>query len=385
MGRLIEIDPESGTSKVVSLPLSTEDLCFDREGHAYLRTDREVIRYDANSWREVPWDYGEERDNVGFAGGQNKILSALPIPGHRPVMFHQSGMWVSAQGHLAVACHEEGGAASHADPWSALVSVHENAVKYKPVIYPGRNVGQPNAEIHVWDKHGKLIRADAIPGLGYCNGLGIDKDDNLYVLLDSWRQYAGKPYPNKGTGTLIKFRPPGPEVGSVRILSTATCPLPMPREAVPQRQPDTTEGNFVHGSLWMAGAEWFYGGAGNMGTGCTCYHTRFCLDTFARSFVPEPDLYSAAVLDSNGNLIVRVGKYGSTEDGIPLVPHPGIPAPRSLGGDEVPLFYPAYVGVDTDRRLFISDIGNARIVSVKLGYHAEEKVALKDVPDQQKK
>ncbi len=34
----------------------------------------------------------------------------------------------------------------------------------------------------------------------------------------------------------------------------------------------------------------------------------------------------------------------------------------------------------TDRRLHIGDVGNARIVSVKLNYHATEKVKLGDVP-----
>jgi phosphoribosylformylglycinamidine synthase len=50
--------------------------------------------------------------------------------------------------------------------------------------------------------------------------------------------------------------------------------------------------------------------------------------------------------------------------------------PRSIGGDEVALFHAAYVGTHTDRRLFIADGGNQRIVSVKLGYHAEEHVPL---------
>lgn len=36
----------------------------------------------------------------------------------------------------------------------------------------------------------------------------------------------------------------------------------------------------------------------------------------------------------------------------------------------------ATYATDTDRRLFIADPGNQRIASVKLGYHAEEKVAL---------
>jgi hypothetical protein len=47
-----------------------------------------------------------------------------------------------------------------------------------------------------------------------------------------------------------------------------------------------------------------------------------------------------------------------------------------LGGDEVGLFHPLYVGTHTDHRLFISDYGNGRIVSVKLDYHLNERVAV---------
>lgn len=385
--RLIEIDPESGKSQIAPLAFAAEDICIDRDGLIYLRTDLEVVRYDPSTWREVPWDYGVERKDVGFAGGKNDILSALPLPGGRPVMYHQSGMWVSPKGHIAVACNNpEGGIASdHADSWSGIVKNATNNVKSQPIIYPGRSFRMPNVEVHIWDKHGKLIKADAVPGLGYCNGLGIDKDDNIYTLLDSWRQLGEKSYPNQGTGTLIKFRPPSQDFESVQVLSTDGCPVPLTMETLPKRNPDTSGGNFVHGKKWMLGADWFYGGAGNVGLSCTCYHTRFCLDTLARTFVPEPDLYSVAVLDSNGNLIVRIGKYGNTDDGIALVPNPAIPNPRSIGGDEVPLFYPAYVGVDTERRLYISDIGNSRIVTVKLGYQKESKVELKNVPDQKQK
>jgi hypothetical protein len=40
-----------------------------------------------------------------------------------------------------------------------------------------------------------------------------------------------------------------------------------------------------------------------------------------------------------------------------------------------------YLAVHTDHRLFAADIGNYRILSMKLDYHAEENVALKDVRD----
>ena len=48
-----------------------------------------------------------------------------------------------------------------------------------------------------------------------------------------------------------------------------------------------------------------------------------------------------------------------------------------LAGDGVGLFYAPYVATHTDQQLFIADPGNGRIVSVKLGYHASEKVSLK--------
>jgi hypothetical protein len=126
-----------------------------------------------------------------------------------------------------------------------------------------------------------------------------------------------------------------------------------------------------------------YGGVGYGGQGgsCTCWHSRCQLDYFGRSFAPEVIRFSVAVLDSNGNLITRIGRYGNVDDGVPLVKEGGPENTRPLGGDEVALVHAAYVGVHTDRRLFIHDGGNSRIVAVKLGYHSEERIQLKTVPD----
>ena len=60
----------------------------------------------------------------------------------------------------------------------------------------------------------------------------------------------------------------------------------------------------------------------------------------------------------------------------PISVKPAESVGRSIGGDEVALVYAPYVATDTDRRLFIADAGNARIVSVRLDYHATERVAL---------
>ena len=55
--------------------------------------------------------------------------------------------------------------------------------------------------------------------------------------------------------------------------------------------------------------------------------------------------------------------------------------PRSIGGDEVGLSHACYVAAHSDRRLVVADIGNARIVSVRLGYYATERVPLRAVAD----
>jgi hypothetical protein len=82
------------------------------------------------------------------------------------------------------------------------------------------------------------------------------------------------------------------------------------------------------------------------------------------------------VVDSAGNLILRIGTYGNADDGVPLIRDGGPPRPRALGGDEVGLFHGVYLATHSDRRLFVSDVGNARVVSVKLDYHTEERMAL---------
>jgi hypothetical protein len=131
---------------------------------------------------------------------------------------------------------------------------------------------------------------------------------------------------------------------------------------------------------WVEGAEWLYGGIGfSTPSACICWNSRFCKDFFNRSIAPESLNCSVAVIDSSGNLILRVGKYGNIDDGKPLIAEGGPKEAKSIGGDEVSLFYACYVGAYTDKRLFIADAGNARILSVKLGYNVEEKILIKSI------
>lgn len=379
---ILEIDPETGKISSVELPFDAEDMCFDQDGQIYLRTENMVARYEFPSLREVPWDYGEENENIGFAcgsgGKRNKLMSGLGTPGCRPVCWHQGGMYVSPRGNLVVSCVSRAQVAGKKQAEGNFERVREGLVgkPYSPALYPGRARWQ---EIHIWDQHGKLVYEDAVPGLHIVNGVGIDNNDNVYVLAAANRMLDGKPYFNAWEGTLMKCTPK-----KTKIVSTGGGPeIPLAKENYPSRPPQLE--NQMIGTAWAEGAQWMYGAVGfdgfnpHTGWGCACWNSRFALDYFSRSFAPEVDHYSVAVLDANGNLILRVGRYGNVDDGMPRVKDGGPPNPHSIGGDEVALFHSAYLSVQSDKFLYLADPGNGRILSVKLNYHATETAALKDL------
>jgi len=398
--QLVEVDPENGKLKLVELPFDAEDMCFDPQGRAYLRSGKEVVRYDHRTWREVPWDYGEQRASIGFSasrdGRRTRAVGALITPGHRSHSFwHLGGIDINVRGHLVVTTCNGANPGIRA-PGAEKSKFKVSAGKYTPTMYPGRYRW---GEIHIFDQHGKVVHRDAFPGLGHMNGIGLDRNDNVYVMASGHRIINGKKYDpglaDDLSETLMKAVP-----GKAKVVSTGRrIPVPVPRRGRPERSLDIGGNQASGGPAWVDGAEWFYGGVGYAGKnaawasgGCCCWNARFDLDYFARSFAPEPRHFSVAVLDANGNLILRVGSYGNVDDGRPCgTPWqnaqkrsagslPGEPPnQRSIGGDEVGLFHACYVATDTDRRLFIADAGNARIISVKLGYHATESVALKDV------
>jgi hypothetical protein len=240
---------------------------------------------------------------------------------------------------------------------------------YTPRVYPGRMFSSTGCCIHVWDKHGKLLHEDAVPGMPQTDGVAMDREGNIYVMATPTRVVDGTKYFDEMSETLLKFRP-----GAGKFLSSSSR-APVPLTEKPERPPMLHNGKMD--STWVEGAQWLYGGVGfagfnpsRAGGGCACWFSRFTLDLFARSIAPEPTHFSVAILDSNGNLITRVGRYGNVDSA-------GLGSQVPLDGNGVGLMHACYVGTHTDRRLFISDVGNGRIVSVKLDYHAAEKVPVR--------
>jgi DNA-binding beta-propeller fold protein YncE len=378
----LEIDPSVGDKsiKIVKLPFNALEGTFDLDGQVYLRNTDKIVRYTFPDFREVPWDYGVELRKIGNEHGihgrsTSSVKAALQMPSTSPVCFHQGGFDVSPTGDVIASCAYRFVGISSGR--LASKDVHTRQV-YKPRVFPGRVVNSTSPCIHIWDKHGQLKVEDAIPGVGQCDGVGLDRNGDVYVMHAPTRVYNGKRYFNEMSQTLMKVTP-GQSRG--KVVSSKGSPINLGEANEPNRQPDLQSTR--HGKAWVQDAQWMYGGVGfagfNMighGGGCACWFSRFKLDHFARSISPEPHQFRVAVVDSAGNLILRIGKYGNVEDGKPLIEDDGPPNTRSIGGDEVSLMHACFVGTHTDRRIFISDLGNQRIVSVKLEYHTEIRIPL---------
>jgi hypothetical protein len=384
--QLVRIDPDTGKIRMVDIPFDSEDMCFDIDGNAYLRTDSIVARYSSSDWREVPCDYGEEFGSVThYSLKPNKTVSSLYFKGGRGASGKIFGMGVNARGDIACSFYStevsslEKAGEGLPDAKRPDTTVAAKGVKrWTPAIFPGRSTF---AFVHIWDKHGKLKFEDAVPGLGEMSDFKIDRDDNLYMVANMNLIGYAKEYPDRFINTLVKT-----PAGKSKFLNDgkASTPIPLTAATKPNRPPDAYGVEGYHGNVWMEGAEWAVGGLGanprGMSAGsCHCEaNVQLALDLYGRSFVPAIHRYEVAVVDAGGNTILRIGRHGNIEDGRPLVKDGGPADPRSIGGDEVALMSAKWLAVLSDRRLFISDRGNYRLLSVRLGYHAEEKVALKN-------
>ncbi|MCX7805377.1 MAG: hypothetical protein N3A38_09340 [Planctomycetota bacterium] len=368
---LVRIRPDSGEVDIVPMPYTFEDAAIDWEGHVLLRWDRAIGRFALDSLREVPFDYGEEIRRVcGFNNYKDggSLISGLVLPGNRASCGYDCGMGVNARGEIAVSACNSAVAESRDGP------VYPGMPRYVPQIFPGR---VRYHEIHIFDRHGKPVGMDIVGrGAPPGHGVSIDQKGDVYFLTTQSRLYDGRAFFPE-TGTAIKFKR-----GKGRFIAAgSTGPsIPLPDDQRPNVSPQLLTAGGRGSAFWVEDAEWMFPGVGRgRNLNCYCWNARFTVDAFGRSFLPQFIRCQVAVLDTNGNLIMQIGRYGNVDDGEPLVEDQRFRTekPRSIGGDEVALMYANYTGTHHDRRLFIADAGNGRILSVRLDYHASERVPVR--------
>jgi len=128
---------------------------------------------------------------------------------------------------------------------------------------------------------------------------------------------------------------------------------------------DGREGLFP---AWMDGVEWEVLGASPAPgrytkghDGCICFNLRFCADDFGRTYVPAAHRNTIRMIDTAGNEILRIGRYGNLDSG------PG----GRLQEPNIPLRYPTATAL-SKRYLYVVEYDIARVLRIKMGYEQEQ-------------
>ncbi len=402
-------------------PFATDDVTFDKRGFAHLHFNPGfytpgVARQDPSrpqkdkdgveSYPEVPYDYGIERTakwNQQWKG----IIAVKDQPGAK---FFQDGIGVSMRGDVATESNiyyvpkmEDIGvklaragidaqlkAGQYYDGnQAARFERHIADLKKRgeDIYSLKRRPGQPLAGGTVWTFHrtGELHKECAFIGGAIVNGVQIDEDYCVYTVNARPRVFDKRPFlfgqgrtigdaKDKGnrnpfTGVLIKTKP-----DAYCSVTLASAPIPMnplptrPPDVIAMSWPNAFSGNGNWG--WIEGYEWLYAGASPIvSVGCSCPKQMLHTDWFKRTFVPEAYRHSIGVLDTAGNLILHIGRYGNFDSGM------GAKSKIRVGGDEIGCYTPRFIS-GTDNYLVFEDRGE-RLQVLKLDYHAEEILEIK--------
>jgi hypothetical protein len=202
----------------------------------------------------------------------------------------------------------------------------------------------------------------------------MDEDLNIYFVTRRPRLIGGKPFlegrggtygepgntENRSQSTATYVKAP---FDKLRVL-TAKAPIPLDEK--PARAPDLKGGLTERGRpAWLEGAEWMYAGASPVVfTPCGCPSMRPHLDWYKRSYVSEAYRHSFAVLDTNGNLVMRVGRYANFDSA------PGGKDGCKPGGTDIGITCSRFIS-GTDNYLAFEDWGE-RMIVLKLEYREVE-------------
>jgi hypothetical protein len=404
------------------LPGTTDDLAFDKRGFLHTHFNpcfygQGVGRLDPSGatatdkdgrkefqYAECPYDYGVEA--LGWKG----VLPTKCQPGAKGF---QDGLGVNMHGEVAVQSNiyhvprmeEEGwNFAAHALIESAKQGdyvdggrggAYNNVAAYLKMIKEKEQRGeevysvrrQPGvslagATIWTYEWSGELRRECAGHIGELTAGVQMDEDGDLYFTTNRLKLYGNRQFLAGRGGVFgapeVKFNPYLSTLiksgGEVKVLKEKT---PIPLEPPPARPADLLDNGIwpISGDgsggakAWVEGAKWLYAGTGPMvGQVCSCPSNHSGLDWYKRVFTPEAYRRSLAALDTNGNLILHIGRFGNFDDA------PGGKNGAKPGGDDLGIMLPRFVSA-TDNYLVFDDWGE-RLVVLKLAYHVEATVPI---------
>jgi len=259
------------------------------------------------------------------------------------------------------------------------------------------------ARVDVYGPDGRLKRAALVDGMGIGDcGIGVDARGSIYLGANvkpknklyqagfekkvpatdwlCWAQWTWHYRPRPWYfcmrneylyhwGAVFKFGPAGGAFygrGSMLYGGRRNRALVADAENAPESAPEYRSGYLYH-RVKVVGAQWRYPGMGIVPSSerlwgdpsCVCMTSRLAVDPYGRVYAPNVFRFCIEMLDTNGNRIARVGRYGNADD--------------RAGG--IHFAWPAFVGVAGDG-LYISDSVNRRIVALRMTYGATGECAV---------
>jgi len=252
-------------------------------------------------------------------------------------------------------------------------------------------------------------RKTLVNGLGHGDcGLGVDPRGNVYLGLNLkpkdepfpsefmgkvpatpwvwWRRTPREapwcyPYYNAYLfhwGSVFKF---GPDGGTLYGHRPNGSKSPPPAAlALSSAPPDAQvfASGYLAREIRVKGALWRHPGCGIIPTSdvnwgdpaCMCMVSHLAVDGYGRVFAPNAFRFSVEMLDTNGNPLARIGRYGNADSAGPgsRVPEP-----------EIAFAWPACVAL-AEGKVCVSDPTNQRIVVVRFDHAAEETVEVPAAP-----
>jgi hypothetical protein len=384
---LVRIDPEDGRKWTVidtgRMPPGgpeggLEDVMVGLDGLLYVRNMYYISRFDPDRMgdalvpdAEVPFDYGEEKGR-----GHQALRGVLDISwAQGGANWFNNGFAVAPDGSVLALVenyqdikmvqeisHGLGGVGGKPDNKYFTYEIARD--RYRPRIFPGR-LYAAGTIVRRWDPRGEMTAEDLLPGsdVGTC-GIRADAAGNIYVGIHAHQVVDGQPQP---AGAFAKFPPTG---GRFTSSFGAIAPL----ESPPRRTPDFC-GYGLDQKIWARNMYWSHPGLDQLhfvdphrggGYPCACAICRFDTDLYGRSFYPKAYQFTVGVVDTNGNPICSIGRYGNCD------------SPAMKPGDtDIGFAHCSFVTAVSDRWLYLNDNANARIIRLGLGYRAEERVPLK--------
>jgi hypothetical protein len=339
---------------------------FCARGYLYTQSLKGVHRHDPDDgMREIPFDYGEQFD--AFIGA---------IKTKDQGVYGSMGLGVNVRGDIAVGSdiayvpkfEDRGFSHAHVNSMGRQDWMGKNArdawmidfarrLKKGELIYhvkPQQGRCLAGTTIWTWGRTGEGRGEDVVKGMGRASGAQIDRDGNLYTSFSMRKMVGGKSFlagrvtvdggtaDAPVTGTFVKT------TGKGATILSKSAQIPM--DPWPKRPMDVAGG-------WVEGAEWTYAGICSVKDRVTAH-----VDWYGRCYVPENYRYSIGILDTNGNLVMHLGKYGNADS-------------PSTSSREVAFAYVTDTAT-TDDYLCACDLGNERLVVLKMSYHAEETVGI---------